>query len=170
MENNRYTYQEFDVLFRKYWEKIYSICYRYMWDKDAAKDMVQNIFITLWQKKEAVRNEQSLEKYLTKAVKYQVFKRLRYQKKVILGSDDLMPDMESRYPNPYQHCIYRELVGEIENEISKLQEPAKTIFRMSRYDVLSHREIAQQLGLAVKTVEYHLTRSRWIIRQKIKEH
>lgn len=165
----KYTQDEFSELFLKYWGKIYTICYRYTSDADTAKDMVQNIFITLWERDLPIRDNTSLEKYLTKAAKYQVFKNARNIKINTTESLDKLDNyaIDNVY-SPHQQYIFRELSTELDKQVSLLKEPARTIFRLSRYESLSHKEIAIRLGIAVKTVEYHLTRSIRFLRNNYK--
>ncbi len=168
MKNNGYIYEDFNALFKKYWGKLYAICYRYTQDTEDAKDLVQNIFITLWQKETPLKEELSLEHYLTRAAKYQVFKYLRDRKLFIETSPDEITELPDVSYNPYQRSVYRELSSNLEQQITLLHEPAKTIFRMSRLESLSHKEIAARLGIAIKTVEYHLAKAKKNIRRNFR--
>ncbi|WP_460687246.1 RNA polymerase sigma factor [Niabella aquatica] len=164
-----YSAEAFAGIFKKYWGKVYAICYQYTRDADVAKDMVQNIFITLWERGQVLQDEESLEKYLSRAAKYQVFKKNRDSR------SDLVDALDGRYDevsglednDPHQRYIYRELAVKLDQQIALLNEPAKTIFMLSHYDALSYKEIAARMGIAVKTVEYHLTRAKKIIRANI---
>lgn len=165
-----YSTEAFAGIFKKYWGKVYAICYQYTRDEDVAKDMVQNIFITLWERGQALPNEESLEKYLSRAAKYQVFKKNRDRRSDLVDAlDDKHDDVGSlEHNDPHQRYIYRELAVKLEQQVALLNEPAKTIFMLNHYDALSYKEIAARMGIAVKTVEYHLTRAKKIIRANIR--
>ncbi|WEK35571.1 MAG: sigma-70 family RNA polymerase sigma factor [Candidatus Pseudobacter hemicellulosilyticus] len=165
-DDYKYTPEEFSDLFKKYWGTVYTICYRYVQDADMAKDMVQNIFITLWERDHALRDPFILEKYLTKAAKYQVFKHARDSRsRAMERVDDLDETPADAIYNPHQNYLYQELTNQLQKQVALLHEPARTIFRMSRYEALSHKEIAGRMGIAIKTVEYHLSKSLRILRK-----
>lgn len=147
---------------------MYAICFRYTQDADASKDMVQNIFITLWERDSAIPDEEGLQKYLSKAARYQILKRNRTPDFFHLEKlDETLPGSKGiEHENPHQYTVYREMRTKIENEIALLKEPAKSVFILSYFHALSHKEIALRLGIAVKTVEYHLTRAKKFILKK----
>ncbi|MCW3467022.1 sigma-70 family RNA polymerase sigma factor [Chitinophaga nivalis] len=162
-----YSHEEFTLIFKRYWAMVYAICFRYTQDADTAKDMVQNIFVTLWERKMALRDAVSLEKYLSKAAKYQVFKHARDRKDAMseqlgITAADIS---DEAYNTPHDHYVYHEMRDQLEKKIAFLKEPARSIFVMSRYESLTHKEIALRMGIAVKTVEYHLTKALKYIRK-----
>ena len=66
------SFIEFEAVYNLYWKKLYSICYKSIEDPDIAKDLVQDIFISLWERQEELIINDSLERYLVKAAKFKV--------------------------------------------------------------------------------------------------
>lgn len=170
-DENSYSEKEFSDIFNKYWSQLYALAYKYTGDTDLSKTIVQNIFLTLWRREVPLRNEIEIQKYLTRAVKYQVFKSFSNGNKVLaIPLEDVSENETHSADDPHQCYIGRESKNHIENIIAELNEPTRTIFRMSRYDLLTHKEIAARIGVSVKTVEYHITKSLHFIRRRYKNY
>lgn len=170
-DENNYSEKEFSDIFNKYWSRLYALAYKYTGDTDLSKTIVQNIFVTLWRRNKPLRKDIEIQKYLTRAVKYQVFKSFSAGDKTFMISlEDVSENEANSVDDPHQHYIGRESKNRIENIIAELNEPAKTIFRMSRYDSLTHKEIAARIGVTVKTIEYHITKSLHFIKRRYRRY
>ena len=149
----------FNKIFSRYWSKLYISAYKLLRDRQASEDIVQEVLLQLWVK----RHEQlikNLNNYLYTAIRFQVFKLIRSQKVRV----ELFEEIEHFGVDPEQALIALDINAQLEKHIAQLPEKCQQIFRLSRQDLLSNQEIADLLGISIKTVEAQLT----IARRKLK--
>jgi RNA polymerase sigma-70 factor (ECF subfamily) len=122
-----------------------------------AKDVVQDVFMSLWIKREVLQINVSLQSYLYTAIRYKVIDHIRknvqrdYYAKAV---SHLKPQSENTV---YDDIFYKELNGLMDSEIGKLPLRTREVFLMSRKRHLSIAEIATQLNVSEQTVKNQLT-------------
>jgi len=136
--------------------------------KETAEELVQNLFISLWAKREQ-QQIHKLEAYLQTAIRYQVIDFIRskilHDRYAQITKDQLAVD-----ENPSESkLLLQELSLAIDNTIKKLPQKTQEIFRLSRYEHRSVKEIAQSMNLSEKAVQYHVTQSLKFMRSHLKE-
>ncbi len=147
----------FEILYKRHWETLYKTAFYILQDADACKDIVQSIFIWLWEHRQTIQIE-SLKPYLKSAVKFKVANFIRANK--IRGSffEDLNKFSPTKLPPTSEELIeIKELNAIIQHAIANLPEKCRNIFILSRTHNLNNREIAERLGISVKTVENQIT-------------
>jgi len=151
----------FNELFNSHWHGVYNLCLRYCAEEAVAKDLTQNIFMSIWEKKTTFQDKKSAEQYLSKSAKYQVLNYLRNKKDTVEANEHTgnQNSIETLRYNPESVYTCNELSRNINLQIETLPEPARTIFLLSRQQTKSYLQIADQLGISVKTVEKHMTRA-----------
>ncbi len=134
-------------------------------DKDIAEDIVQNVFIKTWEKRNSLKPELSIKCYLYKSVYNEFIDQNRkmqsvtaLEKKYIEELDSLMEIDEDRL---------EKLLLLVRQEIEKLPPKCKRIFSMSKEEGLSNMEISERLNISLKTVEAHITKGFIRIRNKM---
>lgn len=155
----------YSILYDNYWEQLYIQAYKRVQDEDAAKDIVQSIFIAIWQRRETLEISSELSHYLNSAVKFQVFsyfRSARAKEKVI---DQSISRLE-------QHSSIDDLKGyfELEKlialEIELLPDKMKEAYLLKAAQH-STSEIAAKLNLKEQTVSNHLSEALRRIRLKL---
>lgn len=149
----------FKQLYDRYWKLLFSLAASKLDSFDEAEEIVQEIFTDLWARRESIQINRSVKYYLAAAAKYQVMTMLtkRHRKnQITIGL--LSKDQPSAQPAD-QLLIFRQLQEELERIVSALPERCQLIYRLSREEGYSHKEIAQQLDISEKTVETQLTRA-----------
>ncbi len=152
------TELEFADFFNLHWANVYGLALKLCRDESSAKDICQNIFSSIWTRGLSFGNEKEATSYLAKSTKYQVLNYFRDKK----PSEELLEEHfqngseQLRY-NPETVLFQKELAEQFELQINALQEPSKTIFLLSREQNLSYKEIALAQGIAIKTVEKHIS-------------
>lgn len=146
----------FTELFNRYWKKLLAISYTYTKDRSSAEEIVQEVFIGLWNKKDQL-NIKTLEPYLATAVKFSVFKSIHQQKRreelAILNYQTELVALD-------EEKIHAKFLQEyIDGIVEQLPEKCRLVFKYSRNDGLSIPEIAAEMDIAEKTVEAHLTKA-----------
>ncbi|MBL7700173.1 MAG: RNA polymerase sigma-70 factor [Chitinophagaceae bacterium] len=146
----------FTEVYDLYWEKLVAIGYFFSKDKHAAEDIVHDVMISLWERRNDVEIE-TLSSYLGTAVKFSVFKMLARQKRrreMIAGieADSSVRDVEEKLDAKF---IEEFTSGVIE----QLPEQTRLIFHYSRQQELPVKEIAGKMKISGKAVEYHITKA-----------
>lgn len=143
------------IIYRKYWDRLFLSAYNVLKDKEACEDIVQEIFIQLWQKKEQLVIKTSLEAYLVSATRYQVFHLIKKCSK----RKELFENLEERFSTDCADVLLyvKDTQKTIDVVIDNLPEKCKNIYKLSRESHLSYKQIAKQLQISTKTVENQLT-------------
>ncbi|MFY0601702.1 MAG: RNA polymerase sigma-70 factor [Cyclobacteriaceae bacterium] len=157
-------------LFDLFFQKLYKYAAKIVNEKDAAEEIVQDVFINLWNGRETLTITQSIEAYLTTAVKNRSINHLK-KKYVLLetGSDDEIVKIHHSDQSD-QPVITNELDALIQQALTLLPEKTALVFSLSRNSELSHNEIAAQLQITTKTVEYHMANALKHLRTFLAEH
>ena len=155
----------FDQIYKQYWSKLYIYAFNVLQEKEICEDILQEIFIDLWAKRDNVQIT-DLNSYLYQSVKYQIFNHFRKSKykKQLLIKFNLM-NTQNGIDELYEE---KELNVQLKDIISKLPKQRRIIFKMSRYDGLSNKEISENLNISLQTVKNQISKSLKFIRRSLK--
>lgn len=153
------------LLYDKYWKILFIAAYNVLKDKESSEDIVQEVFVNIWKKRAELNINSSVKSYLYSAVIYRCYDYLRKTKKRI--QVDLGEHLEQTkyYTNPETKLLYKELVAYIEAVIQELPEKCRAVYRLSREDGLTHKEIAEKLNISVRTVETHIFKATKVLKR-----
>ncbi|MFV0378160.1 MAG: RNA polymerase sigma-70 factor [Mangrovibacterium sp.] len=161
-----------EELFYRTFPRLFDFANRITKDRQVAEDIVQDVFIKIWEKKERIESI-NIEGYLFRLVRNQCLDYIKFIK-VISGREiefNSMQKIEELYridfirDQPYL-LIQEELKLEIERTIDSLPPRCREVFILSKIEGLKNREIAEQLQISIKNVERHLVRATQAFRQK----
>jgi RNA polymerase sigma-70 factor (ECF subfamily) len=129
--------------------------------------VVQYLFVKIWEKRKTLTIESSLRHYLFRSVRNLCLNLIQHEKvkKIHAGKlqEALMAESDSG-----NYYISPEMISQIEEGIAALPEKRREIFRLSREENLKYREIAEKLGISIKTVEVQMGLALKFLRGKIK--
>ncbi|MEM9681496.1 MAG: RNA polymerase sigma-70 factor [Bacteroidota bacterium] len=161
------TVEGFEKVYNQYWRLIYRLCQQYTDDAENAKELVQEIFESLWKNRHKVNIDRSLENYLVKAAKLKAFQFIRNKVSRREKMQEEAFHLE-KASNDTEHLVnLNALTEQVAAIVSRLPEQAKKVYLMSREQGLNNKEIATQLSISPKTVENHLTKSLNYLRQNL---
>lgn len=145
--------EAFDQLFNRYWEKLFKYASGILKDEVEAQDVVQEVFVSLWQRRAELQGIKSPSSYLYGAIRFKSMAYIRNN----LGKNNYFESL-SHFFEEGRDVINeafdaQELNDLIQTEIDKLPPKMKEVFKLSRMDQLSHKEIAEQLNISEKTVK-----------------
>lgn len=143
----------FEVIYNKYASKLYSAAYNILRNKEACEDVIQELFIDLWLKKAQLRILK-LNAYLYTAVRNKALMVIR-SGRVTLDLEVITMLIDDYATDDF--VIQKEIKESLDREVSSLPAKCREIFVLSRQEQLSHKEIAAQLNISVKTVENQIT-------------
>ncbi|MRX46265.1 RNA polymerase sigma factor [Pedobacter puniceum] len=167
----KHDQKAFRALFDMYWSKVFTTAFRYLKDKDTCTEIVNDLFLNIWNKREQLEIE-SLQAYLTSSARYHVYKKLKALKTSpleLVENYDLLIDKPEN-GNPIDDKIkYQELESRIDTYLTNLPKRCREIFIMSRKENLSNDEIAEKLNISKRTVENQLTHALKHLRNCLKD-
>ena len=156
--------EAFNEIYDRYWLKIFISAVRRVHSKDEAKDLVQDLFLTLWIKRDSLLITTSLSAYLFSAIKYKVINYIESNivKANYLNSlDKALLDYDN---SPNENIISRDLEQFLDVGINNLSPKVKEVFELSRKEHLSIREIAERLHVSDQTVKNQISKALKVLR------
>ena len=156
----------FEKIYRLLFQKLFEFAFHFLNDEQISEDIVQDVFIYLWENKTKLDPKVNLEAYLYTAVKNKSlnFKRHQRVKQKYSELQLLFPDSVEMPDDIFQK---QELLLAIEKAINLLPEKRRIIFIMHRFEKLTYSQIAEIQKISVKTVETQIRRSLQFLRKKI---
>ena len=147
-----------EAIFREYYAYVSTIVYRILDDSGNAEDSAQEVFLTIWKKRDTFNITSSLKAYLGRAARNKSLNYIRDNRVKIDGSEEMpqLPDFSSRPQKDMEGVELRKRVSQL---IDMLPERCRYVFVLSRFENLTYKEIAAQMGIAEKTVENQISKA-----------
>ncbi len=157
----------FAEAYERYWMVMYSHVRRMLNNEDDAKDVVQEVFTTLWLKAGLIQGETNLPGYLYTTARHKVINLVRHEKvrNGYIGS--LQVYLSSTSNVTVEQLDERDLQDAVEREVQTLPEKMRLIYELSRKNNLSYREISVQLNISDKTVKKQISNALKILRLRL---
>lgn len=155
------------IIYKEYWEKMYLASYNLVRDRSICEDIVQEVFVSFWQKRNSIEIKVSIRSYLYGCTMYKVHDYFRKNKKMI--KEELFNNFDKKVQvlNPETRLIHQELVYYIDSLINQLPSKCQEVFKLSREEQLTNQEIAERLGVSKRTVEGHITKALTFLRSSL---
>jgi RNA polymerase sigma-70 factor (family 1) len=146
-------------LYNTYWQSLFMSAQNVLKDREKCEDIIQDVFMNIWHNRKKLIINISLKSYLYACVRYQVFGQFRKNKDNI--HVEFFNDLDKRFQHatPETEMMHKELVKQITSIIDSLPEKCQLVYKLSREEQLSHKEIAERLNISTKTVENHITKA-----------
>lgn len=160
----------FEQLFRTYYERLCRYADTLLKDADEAEEMVQTVFLTIWEKRADLDITTSFKSYLYRAVHNHCLNRIKHYGVRQNHREYSLYVQADGYDSVTEAIQASELEERIERAVSKLPEQCQVVFRMSRFEEMKYQEIADQLGLSVKTIENQIGKALRIMRQELADY
>jgi RNA polymerase sigma-70 factor (ECF subfamily) len=157
----------FEHVFKFYFKNMYRYALTILQDHDQAEDIVQNVFYKLWDKIESLHFQGSLGGYLYRAVHNESLNHLKHKKVRRTYLTYITGNMKEQGDGAHRKVLFSELERRLQKAINELPEQCRTIFQMSRFEELRYLDIAQRLGLSVKTVENQMGKALKLLRARL---
>lgn len=159
-----------DSLFQDHYTALCRYAYSILKVQDAAEDVVQQLFMTLWEKRNELEVPENPRAYLFRSVYNRCLnevKRSRYR------GGDANSEVLNAIPSDEiasRRVLGSEMEGLIEHAVGTLPEKCQEVFRLSRFEELSYKEIAERMDVSIKTVENHMGKALKLMREALSEY
>ena len=159
----------FTQLFDHYRARIFSVAWRFLKSRELAEEIVQEVFLKVWVRREEMRRILNFEGYLFTMARNQIFDGIKFIAKETTAKREFAGSIEP--VNGTDHSLiekqYEELLQEAVNQLPPQQ---KQIFRLAKIEGMSHQAIAEQLHISRLTVKTHVAKALQTIRHNLQHH
>lgn len=160
--------RQFESIFKTHFEGLCRFANRFLHDTDSSQEIVQDVFINLWQKRDTIDPEKQIRSYLFTSVKNRCLNHIRDNKKFRSYLLDVEIEMEIPV-NDHDMLVAEELKRRIQEAFEKLPPKCRQVFELSRFEEMKYKEIAERLKISVKTVEVQISKALRILRDELGE-
>jgi RNA polymerase sigma-70 factor (family 1) len=143
----------FHAVYQQYFSKVYAMALHYMPDVFRAQDVVQEVFGRVWQRRNDLPDIRHFEAWIITVTRNLLINELRK-----LYPRGWQPD-NTNHSDPQKTLEYRELENLLKQAISKLSARQQEVYRLSRVEGFSHKEIAEKLGISIDVSREHLSKA-----------
>lgn len=160
--------QAFEKIFTDWYGNLHVYAFSMLKDDSQAREAVQSVFCRVWEKREQLQVHSSLRAYLYGSVYHECVDWLRQQKHRQVHRSYVMHTAGSTAAeNAADKVQLGQLEGRLQQVLDELPDQCRAIFQLSRFGELKYREIAEQLGISVKTVEAQMSKALKLLRLKL---
>ncbi len=159
----------FRRLFDEHFHQLVFSAFRFLNDYDQARDIVQDVYVKVWQNYDEIRYVSDLKGYLYKAVRNSSMNFLKHVKVREKFVADFRNSGTSETQSPQDSLTEEEMKKRVHQAVSKLPDTWREAFVYSKYDNLKYQEIAQEMNISQKTVEKYISRALQFLREELKD-
>ncbi|MCE7056075.1 RNA polymerase sigma-70 factor [Algoriphagus sp. AGSA1] len=164
--------EAFEAIFKTYFKPLHAYALAILRESENAEEIVQSVFLKLWEKRQTLEINTSLKAYLYRAVYHDSLNHINHQKvkrkhwehahyEITQGKPEQVGDQIKGQEN--------ELYDRFQLALEKLPEKCRMVFNLSRFEELKYQEIAQRLDISIKTVEAHMGKALKALRVELAE-
>ena len=165
-QNKGLSEKEFEQLFKTYFKPLVNFANKFLNDIDQSKEIVHDVFVRVWEKRQEMDKDNSVKSYIYRSVNNRCLNYIRDNKKFV--NPEITAE-KSYSDNIVENLNAIEIQAIIDRTLNSLPERSKKIFIMSRYENLKYAEIAEKLGISIKTVEANISKALKELRKNLKQ-
>ncbi|WP_316809114.1 RNA polymerase sigma-70 factor [Pedobacter agri] len=151
-------HDNFKKVYLLYWEKVFAVCYNNIKEIEPARGMVQDIFRSLWERRSELELE-NIEHYLIRSAKFKTFEFIRNKATRQKHTEFHMMDCRTNSNCTEEQVLFNDLKEKVDDLVDTLPCQCKRVYKMSREQGMSNKEIADLLAISERAVEYHITKA-----------
>jgi RNA polymerase sigma-70 factor, ECF subfamily len=160
----------FESLFKFYYQRLCHYACATLKDMEDAEEVVQQVFINIWDKRENIFIDTSLQSYLYRAVNNACLNKIKQKKIYGMHHEHIKLESPVSIDSTSETIISEELKEAINDAVELLPDQCKLVFQLSRFEGLKHQEIADELSISVKTVENQIGKALKHLRGHLKDY
>jgi len=164
-----------ELVYNNLFGQVYNYAKNYVVDSEQAKEITQDSFLTLWEKRQNLRPDSNIKAFLLHIARNKslnFFKKQQVNRNYAnyLKHSEQMINYHALKDKTAEWVLMQELEALIAKTLEELPEPCRKVFDMSRVENLSYAEIAEKLGISVKTVEYRMMHTLRLFRKNLRPY
>ncbi len=160
----------FSILFTRYYQDLVRFSYGFTRDSDASEEIVQEVFLKLWENRNSLLIHNSLKSFLLKSVQNRSIDNLRHSRITSKYASIVLEHPILSGNDTENYILHSELQANFELAMAKIPAQYAEAFRMSRIETLNYQEIAEALGVSVRTVEVRISKALNLLREELKDY
>lgn len=161
--------EAFDILFRKYCDRLFRFSFSLLKNEEVSKEIVQETFCKIWEIRNQIDSNKSFKSFLFSISYHLIIDELRLRLKDQEYRKFIIKYFGEQSEKQFNNIDYQTTETEINKAVEELPVKRKQIYHLSRNNGLSHKEIAEKLGISTKTVENQINLSLKHIRSRLKK-
>ena len=158
----------FDFIYQKYFQKLYGAAYKRLQNRELTEEVVQELFISLWERRSELTISSTLDSYLFSSIKYLTIAQFKKNNLFEQYSSTLIPE-ENDLNFTEEMVAFDELNEAYQKALTTLPERCREVFVLKRTG-LSQREISEKLDISEKTVENQMTKALKMLRDVLRDY
>ena len=147
----------FEEIFKRYSKQLYHFSLSYLKSEEAAEDIVQEVFIKIWNNRKDIKIDTSFQSYLFTITLNSVRKYFNQLSRLNELKHDILFDSSAFKPDFDDRSDYQFMLNKLEEFIRIMPEKRREVFIKKKIEEKSLKEISEELNITTKTVEYHIT-------------
>ncbi|MFD2556779.1 RNA polymerase sigma factor [Sphingobacterium tabacisoli] len=163
-QQSRTAYAE---IYHRYWDILWRFALRHQINPDEAQDTLQDVFTALWQNRAKIEIKTKLSSFLYRATLNQILKKVDRQKVIATYIQRLGDKMKEQGLLIEEQIYEKELQSNLEEALREMPKKMRQVFEASRFEELSHEEIAQKLNISKETVKSQIKNALKIVRKHV---
>lgn len=161
--------QEFAHIYRSCWKNVFGIIFHYTRDGEIAEEICQDLFASLWERREKIVVKATIQQYLNRAAKLEAFEYLRTSSSHKEHINCILQHRCCSRNCTEEHVLFNELNGNLNLLVKELPCRCREVYRLSQEQGMTNKAIAAVLAISEKTVEYHLYKAISFLRSNLQE-
>ncbi|MGE4289225.1 MAG: RNA polymerase sigma-70 factor [Salinivirgaceae bacterium] len=164
------TENQFEDIFKTNYSFLVNVAFGVLKDRDDARDIVQQVFLKLWNLRDEVNFDQNMRAYLHRSVINTALNFIDKNKRIVNEEQSADNIFDSLQVKPNSDYLSDEVELAIKKAIAALPDKCQTVFSLSRFSDLSNKEIAEELNISLKAVEKHISKALRDLRVSLKPY
>jgi RNA polymerase sigma-70 factor (ECF subfamily) len=157
----------FRAIYEQFQDKVFAYAWRFTKSRHTAVEVVQHVFIKLWEKRAGIDPKDHFEGYVMRITQNHILNLLRNTARDQVKKEQLLHNMQRLHHEPEEYLLEKELTAVYNNAIEALPPQKKIIYHLRHKEGLSHAAIAEQLQISPLTVKKHMAEAVKLIRQYV---
>ncbi|RXF68203.1 RNA polymerase sigma factor [Arcticibacter tournemirensis] len=162
-----HNHAAFTEIYKRHWKSMYIYARSILKDSDEASDVVQDIFTTLWNRGPYLQIDTGLKAYLLTATRHRALRIIHNSSRADAYAAELAQSFSEEAGSTDDNCNFRELCTILDDAVENLPSTMQAVYRKSKHEELSHRSIAEELGITEHSSRTLLNRALNSLRTKL---
>jgi len=160
----------FEQVFMQHFKALHGYAFTMLQDEAQAEEMVQNVFLRLWEQRKSLHIQLSLKAYLYRSVYNECMNYIKHQQVKRKYEERTAYQLRNESGQPAERMQLTELEKQLAQALNLLPEKCRTVFQLSRFENLKYQQIADKLGISIKTVENQMGKALRILRLELADY